>query len=173
LGQRSADRQRQRQRRAEDLPARRLPRPVTHDAPGTPQDLDGGGPVAGSGGASIWGLFTFGYHPIEEAERRIIEASPPATIPSPPAPSLLTVGADCRSLTIGSTSYVFSFRRIGCHKATDLAKMRHLSGGAPGGYRCRNVAANGGVICWRIGHRDKRLECRLPGTKPAPLSAPK
>jgi hypothetical protein len=59
-----------------------------------------------SGGASIWGLFTFGYHPVEEAERRIIEASPPATIPPPPAPSLLIVAADCRSLTIGSTSYV-------------------------------------------------------------------
>jgi len=134
---------------------------------------EGGGPVAGSGGASIWGLFTFGYHPIEEAERRIIEASPPATIPPPPAPSLLTVAADCRSLTIGSTSYVFSFRRIGCHKATNLAKMRHLSVAAPGGYRCRNVGANGGVVCWRIGHRDKRLEWRLPGTKPAALPAPK
>ena len=134
---------------------------------------EGGGPIAGSGGASIWGLFTFGYHPIEEAERRIIEASPPAAIPPPPTPSLLTVAEDCRSLTIGSTTYVFSFQRIGCRKATNLAKMRHLSGRAPSGYRCRNVATNGGVVCWRIGHRDKRLEWRLPGTKPAALPAPK
>jgi hypothetical protein len=134
---------------------------------------ESGGPVVGSGGASIWPLFTFGYHPVQEEEQRIIDASPPATLPPPPAPSLLTVAEDCRSLTIGGTSYAFSFRRIGCHKATNLAKMRHVSGGAPNGYRCRNVAANGGVICWRIGHREKHLEWRLPGTKPAALSAPK
>jgi hypothetical protein len=132
---------------------------------------ESGGPVVGSGGASVWGLFTFGYHPIAEAEQRIIEASPPAVLPPPPAPSLLTVAADCRSLTIDDASYVFSFRRIGCHKAANLAKMRHLSGRAPSGYHCRNVAANGGVVCWRIEHRDKRLEWRLPGTKPAALLA--
>jgi hypothetical protein len=131
------------------------------------------GPIAESGGASIWGLFTFGYHPVEEAERRIIEASPPATVPPPPAPSLLTVAGDCRSLTADGVSYVFSFRRIGCHKATNLAKMRHVSGRAPSGYHCRNVQANGGVICWRDGHREKRLEWRLPGTKPASLPLPR
>jgi hypothetical protein len=132
-----------------------------------------GGPIVGSGGASIWGLFTFGYHPLQEEEQRIIDASPPAILSPPPTPSLLTVAEDCRSLTIGGTSYVFSFRRIGCRKATNLAKMRHVSGRAPSGYRCRNVAANGGVICWRTGHRDKRLEWRLPGAKPAALPAPK
>ena len=123
--------------------------------------------------ASIWPLFTFGYHPVQEEEQRIINASPPATIPPPPAPSLLTVAADCRSLTIDGVSYVFSFRRIGCHKATDLAKMRHVSDRAPSGYHCRSVAANGGIICWRDGHREKRLEWRLPGTKPANLPLPR
>jgi hypothetical protein len=131
------------------------------------------GPLRITGGTSVWPLFTFGYHPLQEEERRITEASPPATIPPPPTPSLLTVADDCRSLTIDGTTYVFSFRRIGCRKATDLAKMRHVSGRAPSGYRCRNVAANGGVICWRIGHRDKRLEWRLPGTKPAHLPLPR
>jgi hypothetical protein len=130
---------------------------------------ESGGPVVGSGGASIWTLFTFGYHPIEEAEQRIIDASPPAILLPPPTPSLFTVAADCRSLTIDGAGYVFSFHRIGCQKAANLAKMRHLSGRAPSGYHCRNIAANGGVICWRIGHRDKRLEWRLPGTKPAAL----
>ncbi|HET7507020.1 MAG TPA: hypothetical protein VFJ53_01555 [Solirubrobacterales bacterium] len=132
-----------------------------------------GGPIAKSGGASIFGLFTFGYHPFEEAERRVIEANPPATIPPPPAPRLVTIADDCRSLTIDDVSYVFSFRRLGCHKASNLMKMRHLSGSAPGGYHCRNVQANGGVICWRIGHPEKHLEWRLPETKPARFPAPR
>jgi len=132
-----------------------------------------GGLITESGGASIVGLFTFGYHPIEEAEQRIINASPPATTPPPPSPHLVTIAGDCRSLTIDNVSYVFSFRRLGCHKASDLMKMRHLSGTAPSGYHCRDVEANGGVICWRIGHREKRLEWRLPGTKPARLAAPR
>jgi hypothetical protein len=125
------------------------------------------GPFRITGGGESWSLFTFGYHPIEEIEQRIIDASTPATIPPPPTPSILTVAADCRSLTIGKVSYAFSFRRIGCRKATNLAKMRHISGKAPGGYHCRNVQANGGVLCWRAGHPEKYLEWRLPGTKPA------
>jgi hypothetical protein len=131
------------------------------------------GPFRVSGAGSQWALFPFGYHPFEEAERRVIEANPPAAIPPPPTPSLLAVAGDCRSLTIGGVNYVFSFRRISCAKASNLAKMRHISGQAPSGYRCRNVQANGGVICWRDGHREKRLEWRLPGTKPASLPAPR
>ena len=131
------------------------------------------GPFRVTRAGSQWALFPFGYHPVQEEEQRIIDASPPATIPPPPAPSLLTVAADCRSLTIDGVSYVFSFRRIGCHKATDLAKMRHVSDRAPSGYHCRNVVANGGVVCWRDGHREKRIEWRLPGTKPANLPLPR
>jgi len=131
-----------------------------------------GGPLVSSGGASIWGLFTFGYHPVEEAEQRIIDASPPAAPSPPPVPHLVTFASDCRSLAIDGVSYVFSFRRIGCHKASNLVKMRQVSGRAPSGYHCRDVPANGGVICWRAGHREKRLEWRLPGTKPAPLPHP-
>jgi|GEM_PF-2598216 len=131
------------------------------------------GPFVIVGGGSTWPLFTFGYHPVQEEEQRIIDASPPATIPPPPSPHLVTIAGDCRSLTIDSVSYVFSFRRLGCHKASDLMKMRHLSGSAPSGYHCRNVQANGGVICWRAGHPEKRVEWRLPGTKPARLPAPR
>lgn len=133
----------------------------------------GSGPIPWTREGGPWTLFTFGYHPVQEEEQRIIDANPPATIPLPPAPSLLTVAPDCRSLTIDGVGYVFSFRRIGCRKASDLAKMRHITGGAPGGYHCRNVAANGGVVCWRVGHRKKRVEWRLPGTKPASLPSPR
>jgi hypothetical protein len=127
---------------------------------------ESGGPVIQTGGASQWALFPFGSHPIEEIERQIRDASPPATIPPPPIPTALVVAGDCRSLMIGNVVYLFSFRRIGCHKASNLAAMRHVSGGAPGGYHCRNGGAGGGVLCWRVGHPEKRLEWRLPGTKP-------
>jgi hypothetical protein len=115
---------------------------------------------------SIWPLFTFGYHPVEEMEQRIINESPPATLGLPPIPDALTVSPDCRSLTIGNVTYIFDFRRMGCHKASNLAKMRHISAQAPDAYHCRNVRSNGGVLCWRIGHAEKYLEWRLPGTTP-------
>ena len=114
--------------------------------------------------ASLWPLFTFGYHPFEEAERRIVTANPPASTALPPMPHDLTVAPDCRSLTIGNASYRFVFRHIDCRRASDLATMRHISGRAPSGYHCRNGA--GGVVCWRIGHPEKYLEWRPPGIKP-------
>lgn len=125
------------------------------------------GPFRITGGGETWSLLTFGYQPVEEIEQRIIDASPPAVIPPPPTPSILTVAADCRSLTIGNVSYAFSFRRISCRTATDLAKMRHISGKAPGGYHCRNVQVNDGVLCWRADHPEKYLEWRLPRTRSA------
>lgn len=117
---------------------------------------------------SSWPLFTFGYHPFEEAEQRIVTANPPAS-PAllPSMPHDLTVAPDCRSLTIGNAGYRFVFRHVSCRRASDLATMRHVSGGAPSGYHCRNGASGGGV-CWRIGHPEKYLEWRLPGSKPTP-----
>ena len=125
------------------------------------------GPLRITGGASEWPLFTFGYHPVEEIERQIIEASTAPTPPPFPAPVILTVAPDCRSLTVGNVSYVFAFRRMGCTKASNLAKMRNISGQAPSAYNCRNLKASRGVLCWREGHPEKYLEWRLPGTKPA------
>jgi hypothetical protein len=125
------------------------------------------GPIAWIRQGGPWTLFSFGYHPVEETEQRIINESPPANPAPPPIPDALAVAPDCRSLTIGNVRYVFAFRRMGCFKATNLAKMRHISGGAPGSYHCRDLRANGGVLCWRIGHPEKYLEWRLPGTKPA------
>lgn len=124
------------------------------------------GPIVWTRQGGPWRLFTFGYHPVEEIERQIIEANTAPPPPPPPAPVVLTVAPDCRSLTIGSVSYVFSFRRMGCLKASNLAKMRHLSGKAPGFYNCRNLKADRGVLCWRKGHPEKYVEWRLPGTKP-------
>lgn len=121
-------------------------------------------------GASLWPLFTFGYHPFEEAEQRIVTANPPASPELPPMPHNLTVAPDCRSLTIGNASYRFVFHRIGCRRASDLATMVHISGRAPSGYHCRNGA--GGVVCWRIGHPEKYLEWRPPGTRPVARPRP-
>jgi hypothetical protein len=127
------------------------------------------GPIASIRQGAPRMLFTFGYHPVEETEQQIFNESPPAYPALPPVPpSALTVAPNCRSLTIGNVSYAFDFRRMGCLKATNLAKMRHLSASAPSAYHCRNLGLNGGVLCWRIGHPEKYLEWRLPGTKPAP-----
>jgi hypothetical protein len=124
------------------------------------------GPIIWSRQGGPWTLFTFGYHPVEEIERQIIEANTAPPPPPPPAPVTLTVASDCRSLTIGNVSYVFTFRRMGCTKASNLAKMRNISGQAPSAYNCRNLKPSRGVLCWREGHPEKYLEWRLPGTKP-------
>jgi hypothetical protein len=133
---------------------------------------EGGGeaPLRIIGGASEWPMFSFGYPPLEEAEREIIEASPPAQLPpfepnfAPPA---FSVAAGCRSLTIGDVRYAFAFARMGCRKASNLARARLLSGDAPSGYLCRSLRADRGGLCWRRGQPQKYLEWRLPGTKPA------
>lgn len=136
----------------------------------TYEEGGGGPPWRIVGGASEWPMFSFGYHPAEEEERRIVEASPPAQLPpfEPDfTPTTLTVTAGCRSLTVGNVHYAFAFARMGCRKASNLARMRQLSGHAPSGYLCRNLAAGRGVLCWREGQPKKYLEWRLPGTRPA------
>lgn len=129
-----------------------------------------GAPWRTIGGASEWPMFTFGYHPLEEAERQITEASPPAQLPpfEPNfTPTTLSVAAGCRSLTIGNVRYAFAFGRMGCRKASNLARARQASGRAASGYLCRDLPADRGVLCWRRGQPQKYLEWRLPGTKPA------
>ncbi|HET7417329.1 MAG TPA: hypothetical protein VFJ61_06875 [Solirubrobacterales bacterium] len=128
------------------------------------------GPLRITGGSTGGHLFSFGYHPGEEEERRIVNANPPAA-PLPPfvpnfSPAPFLVASDCHSLTIDRQRFVFSFARLGCGKATGLAQKRYYNGTAPSGYACRRRA--GGVLCWRSGRPEKRLEWRLPGTKPAP-----
>lgn len=133
---------------------------------------EGGGelPWRTPGGASEWAMFTFGYHPLEEAEQRITEAGPPA--PLPPfepnsAGTAFAVTADCRGLIVGNLRYAFAFAQMGCRRASSLARARLSSGRTPAGYRCRSLAAHRGVLCWREGRPKKYLEWRLPGTKPA------
>jgi hypothetical protein len=99
--------------------------------------------------------------PIEAIELKIIRASSAAAIEPPPAPIPFFVSPNCRSLTIGTTRYAFRYQRIGCHKATNLAKMAHLSGADPSGYRCAEKAA-GGQRCSREGHPHKYVEWHLP-----------
>lgn len=129
----------------------------------------GGPPWRIAGGASEWAMFSFGYHPLEEDEQRITEAS----LPAPPPPfepnfrPTFAVAADCRGLTVGNIRYVFAFARMGCPKASNLARARLTSSRAPSGYRCKDLAADRGVLCWRKQRPKKFLEWRLPGTKPA------
>jgi hypothetical protein len=113
-----------------------------------------------TGGGGSLSAFTFGFHPIKEAEERIINASPPATQSPPPVPPALTISANCKSLWIGSTRYAFAFRQMGCHKAGNLARMQHLSKTAPSGYVCSRKS--GGVRCWRQGKPDKYVEWARP-----------
>ncbi|MGN6558117.1 MAG: hypothetical protein ACTHLH_08925 [Solirubrobacterales bacterium] len=123
-----------------------------------------------TGGASIWGLFTFGYHPVEEEEQRIINASPPAHPSYPPFEPNFTptktfaVSLNCGSLSLNATRYAFAFHRMGCHKASNLARSTFLTGRAPSGYVCRH---KGSVLCWRQGQPQKYFEWRRPGTPPA------
>lgn len=127
------------------------------------------GPFRITGGSTGGSLFSFGYHPGEEEEQRIINANSPASPPPPfvpnfsPAPFVLA--SDCRSVTIGDQRFVFSFAHLGCGKAFRLAQKRYYNGAAPTGYACHRRA--GGVLCWRQGQPQKHLEWRLPGTKPA------
>lgn len=136
----------------------------------TYEEGGGGAPWRVTGGASEWPMFSFGYHPLEEEERRIIEASPPAQLPPFElnfAPRGFSVATGCRALTIGNVHYAFAFARMGCRRASNLARARQLSGDAPSGYLCRDLRMDRGVLCWRKGQPKKYLEWRLPGTKPA------
>ena len=112
---------------------------------------------SGSSGALL--SFEIGAESVEEIERRIREANPAShpTLPAGIAP--LAVSANCRSLKIGSTRYSFVFRHMGCRKASNLAAMAHVSGGAPSGYACKALQGNG-ERCWRRGHPEKYVEWR-------------
>jgi hypothetical protein len=107
--------------------------------------------------------------PFDAADRKIINASPPAQPQLPPYPSNFAVSPSCRTLTIANVSYVFAFRKIGCRKATALATMAHLSHASPSGYLCTSKES-GGKRCWRQGHPDKYIEWHIPRGTPAPGS---
>lgn len=97
----------------------------------------------------------------EEGDRQIPTAYPLANPAPPTVAPTLAVSANCRSLKIGGTSYAFVFRRMGCHKATNLATTAHLSQRAPSGYRCA-AKSGGGMRCSRVGHPKKYVEWHLP-----------
>jgi len=123
-----------------------------------------------TGGASFWGLFTFGYHPMEEGDKAIpTEYNPPEYRYPPFEPNFtptktFAISPDCGSLSLNSTRYAFVFQRMGCHKASNLAQATYFSGHAPSGYVCRR---KGSVLCWRRGQPQKYFEWRRPGARPA------
>lgn len=114
--------------------------------------------VTGGGGSLT--TFRFGFHPVKEAEEAALRANPPPTLPPPFVPPALSISANCKALTIGTTRYAFSFRQMGCHKASNLARMRHLSGAAPSGYAC--ARRSGGMRCWRRGKPSRYVQWTLP-----------
>lgn len=119
------------------------------------------------GGASEWPMFTFGYHPAEEADRSIpTEYNPPEYEPPHFQPNFtptktFALSADCRTLQLDSTRYVFVFGQMGCYKAGNLARARFLSGRAPRGYACQNDS-RGGVRCRRRHKPAKFFEWHVP-----------
>lgn len=122
-----------------------------------------------TGGGGEWTMFTFGYHQVEEAEQRILNASPPAGPGYPPLqpnfiPGTFALSPDCRTVQLDSTRYVFIFRQMGCHKAGNLAQARFRSGHAPRGYVCQSHSSEG-VRCWRRHRPAKFLEWRLPRSR--------
>jgi hypothetical protein len=117
-----------------------------------------------TGGSTVLDAVVMGpelISPVEALERRIAAASPPARIEPPPVRPAIVFSGDCRTLSIGSTSYVFAYRQMGCWKARSLATMAHLSQAAPSGYRCMRKEG-GGRRCWRQGHPKKYFEWDLP-----------
>lgn len=97
-------------------------------------------PVRITGGGGSFPLLPIGL--VAETEQRIVDASPaaqPEPMPTSSAKSAahrrLRVSRNCRSLFDGSRRYAFKFRRLGCRKATRLARHR-WSGSTPKGYRC-------------------------------------
>ena len=122
---------------------------------------DGPPPWVVIGGGSVSFLtFKLGFHPLQEAEEAARRANSFAVPPGPPIPPALSISANCKALTIGSTRYAFSFQRMGCHKASNLARMRHISGAAPSGYACSR--RSGGTRCWRQGQPSKYVQWTRP-----------
>jgi hypothetical protein len=122
-----------------------------------------------TGGASFWGLFTFGYHPAEEDRQIPTEFSQPDPV-YPPFERHFTptktfeIDANCNSLSLDSIRYAFAFHRMGCHKASNLARSTFLTGRTPSGYVCQRKSS---VLCWRQGQPQRYFEWRRPGTRPA------
>lgn len=127
-------------------------------------------PFRVTGGGSEWTLFAFGYHPVEEEEQRIINASPTASPgyplfePSFTPTKTFALDPDCRALRLNSTRYAFAFQQMGCHKAGNLARFRLLSGRAPRGYVCQNLS-KGGVRCRRRHKPAEFFEWHLPRSR--------
>lgn len=122
------------------------------------------GPISWSRSGSVWTLLTFGYHPREEAETRIIENNPPASLPpfEPNfTPKTFTPDPDCRTVQLESARYAFAFGRMGCYRATNLGRMRYRTGQAPRGFNCRRLGGEG-VRCWRRNEPAKFFEWHLP-----------
>ncbi len=124
-----------------------------------PEKEEGPWKVLSSGSGATLIQIGIGGESVEEIERRIREASPAALPASPSLPARLAISANCRSLKIGSSHYSFVFRHMGCHKASNLATMAHVSGGAPSGYACKALEGDG-ERCWRRGHSEKYVEWR-------------
>ena len=122
-----------------------------------------------TGGGSAWPLFTFGYHPVEETERQIVNENPPASPPPPFVPNFtptktFALSADCKTLRLNSANYAFDFQEMGCYKAGNLARARYVSGRPPKGFVCRRLPREG-VRCWRQHRPAEFFAWHLPASR--------
>lgn len=121
-------------------------------------------PLIRTGGGGTIAFVHLGYKPLAEAEQAIINASPAARPEPMPEPLAWRTSADCRSLFVGTTRYVFGFRSLGCAKAFRVA-MSTRFGNEPRGYRCV-ARPGGGGRCVREGNAKKSVEWHRPRPRP-------
>jgi hypothetical protein len=117
----------------------------------------------GEGGSATLAFIIFGPTWQETIEK----ANPPVPPFQPNFTPTKTFGVslDCKAVSLNSTRYAFAFHRMGCHKASNLARTTYLTGRAPSGYACPHRA--GGMLCQRQGQPQKFFEWRRAGTRPA------
>lgn len=120
----------------------------------------GGWSLIKDGSGATLALIVFGPTSVENAT----PLSPSANPAFQPdfTPRSFGVGRDCRGVLLDSTRYTLVFAQMGCHRATEVARTRYLSGRAP--RLCRNLSA-GGVRCWRRHRPGKFVEWHLPRSR--------
>ena len=100
-------------------------------------------PLIRSGGGGTVTFVHLGYYPLAEAVQIVLNASPAARPEPMPEPPAWRTSADCRSLFVDTTRYVFGFQGLGCGKAFRLALGTRF-GNEPSGYRCVTRPGGGG-----------------------------
>ncbi|HEX6455102.1 MAG TPA: hypothetical protein VF009_01125 [Solirubrobacterales bacterium] len=118
-----------------------------------------------TGGAFGGALLAFGSHPFVEPDRAIPTEYDSSYTLSPFEPNFrpktFAPSPDCRAVQLESGRYAFAFGQMGCHRATNLGRLRYRTGRAPRGFVCRRLGDEG-VRCWRRHEPAEFFEWHLP-----------